>query len=73
MILGAAIATKITNLGKDENEQKRKYTIKDSVANFDDIVATIAIGFKDINKYVHADRFLPFIYIYCGSRAGDKE
>ena len=73
MISGAAIATGITNIGKKENEEKRKYTIKDSVANFDDIVATIAIGFKDINKYVHADKFLPFIYVYCGSRAGQKE
>ena len=73
MISGAAIATGITNIGKKKNEEKRKYTIKDSVANFDDVVATIAIGFKDINKYVHADKFLPFIYIYCGSRAGQKE
>ena len=73
MVSGAMLATKITNLTKKDDEEKRKYTIKDSVANFDDVVATIAIGFKDINKYIHADRFLPFIYAYSGARAGSKE
>ncbi len=71
MVSGAAAATKITNMTKDKNEPKRKYTIKDSVANFDDIVATIKIGFSEIEKYVPVAKILPFIYIYCGSRAGD--
>ena len=73
MISGAAIATGISNLAKEEDEEKRKYTIKDSVANFDDIVATIAIGFRDILKYIPVDKILPFIYAYCGARAGEKE
>lgn len=72
MALGAFSATKITNLHKEKNETKRKYTIKDSVANFDDIIATIAIGFRDILKYVPVDKILPFIYTYCGARAGSK-
>ena len=73
MITGAAMATQITNLSKEDHEPKRKYTLKDSVANFDDIVATIAIGFKDVLKYVPVDKILPFIYAYCGARAGEKE
>ena len=73
MVGGAMIATGITNLTRPKGEPARKYTIKDSVANFDDAVATVAIGFEDINKYINADKFLPFIYIYCGSRAGKKE
>ena len=73
MVGGAITATKITNLSKKENEPERKYTIKDSIANFDDIVATIKIGFKEVAEVIPVDKILPFIYIYSGARAGDKE
>jgi hypothetical protein len=73
MLSGAAIATAITNATRSEGEPYRKYTPKDAIANFDDIVATIKIGFKDILKYIPVDKILPFIYIYSGSRAGQKE
>lgn len=70
---GAMLATKITNTTKNKGEANRKYTIKDSVANFDDIVATIKLGFEKIEDYIPVGKILPFIYIYCGSRAGEKE
>ena len=73
MTSGAAIATAITNATRSEGEPYRKYTPKDAIANFDDIVATIKIGFKNILNYVPVDKILPFIYIYSGSRAGQKE
>ena len=73
MTSGAALATKITNATREEGEPYRKYTIKDSIANFDDIVATIKIGFEKILDYVPVDKILPFIYIYSGGRAGNKE
>ena len=73
MTSGAAIETMITNATRKESEPYRKYTPKDAIANFDDIVATIKIGFKDILKYIPVDKILPFIYIYSGSRAGQKE
>lgn len=73
MALGAMSATKLTNLTRENKKIKRKYTIKDTVANFDDIIATISIGFRGILKYVPVDKILPFIYIYCASRAGSKE
>lgn len=73
MLSGAAVATAITNATRSEGEPYRKYTPKDAIANFDDIVATIKIGFKDILKYIPVDKILPFIYIYSGSRAGQKE
>ena len=73
MIGGAMIATGITNATREKDAPYRKYTIKDSVSNFDDIVATIKIGFKDILKYIPVDKILPFIYIYTGTRAGQKE
>ena len=72
MITGAALATKITNLGKAKTD-KRKYTPKDSLANFDDVIATIKIGFRKITDYVPVDKILPFIYIYNGYRSGNKE
>ncbi len=74
MIGGAFLATQITNLGKKENEPKRKYSIKDSVANFDDVVATVVIGFPQYQKLnSFAKKILPFIYTYCGLRSGNKE
>lgn len=72
MIGGAWTATQITNIGKKEGE-KRKYTIKDSVANFDDAVATIEIGFKDFARKIPVGKILPFIYAYSGARAGWSE
>ena len=73
MTSGAMLATKITNATRKEGEPYRKYTIKDSIANFDDIVATIKIGFERILEYIPVDKILPFIYIYSGGRAGNKE
>ena len=73
MISGAMIATAITNATREEGEPYRKYTPKDAIANFDDIIATIKIGFENILKYVPVDKILPFIYIYSGIRAGQKE
>ena len=74
MLGGAMIATKLSNLSADNDAQMRKYTLKDSIANFDDIAATIIIGFpqyQKLNKY--AKTLLPYIYTYCGTRAGSKE
>ena len=73
MTSGAMAATKITNATREQGEPYRKYTIKDSIANFDDIVATIKIGFEKILDYIPVDKILPFIYIYSGGRAGNKE
>ncbi len=73
MGIGAITATKITNATKGSDEKERQYSIKDTVANFDDIVATIKIGFEEVEKYIPVDKILPFIYIYSGSRAGEKE
>ncbi len=71
---GAMTATKITNKIKPETEAKRKYTIKDSVANIDDLVATFSIGFEEQADKLKLDtRLMPFIYAYCGMRAGAKE
>lgn len=74
MFSGAYLATHIANSLKDEGEAKRKYTIKDTVANVDDIVATFSIGFEEQAKRLALDtRLMPFIYAYCGMRAGAKE
>ena len=73
MVGGAMTAANINNAFKDDDEPKRKYTIKDSIANFDDIIMTISLGFKKILDYVPVNKILPFIYAYCGARAGQKE
>lgn len=74
LALGAATATKITNETQPLGEAKRKYTIKDSVANIDELIATFNIGFEDQADLLKLDtRLMPFIYAYCGMRAGAKE
>ena len=72
MTSGAVIATKLTNIGKPK-DQRRKYTPKDSLANFDDIVATIKLGFREVAEKIPVDYILPCIYTYNGYRSGDKE
>ena len=72
MSLGGLIATTITNSDNPKGE-KRKYTPQDALANFDDIIATIKIGFSDFAKKVPVDKILPFIYVYNGYRSGSKE
>lgn len=73
MTLGAYTATKISNTMNDDDEPDRKYTYKDTFTNFDDIVATIKIGFREFAEKIPVDKILPFIYIYNGFRAGNKE
>lgn len=73
MTSGAFVATKITNATKGKGEADRKYTIKDATANFDDVVATIKIGFKNLAQKIPVDTILPFIYVFAGSRAGSRE
>ena len=70
---GAYIATKITNETKAENDKNRKYTFRDTLANIDDIVATIAIGFPKLYYLKLETRLMPFIYAYNGMRSGKKE
>ena len=73
MISGAALATIITNATRDKDQPYRKYSIKDSTANFDDIVATIVIGFPEWKDKINVEPVVPFIYAYNGMRAGQKE
>ncbi len=76
MVSGAALATVINNSTRDKDQPKRKYTIKDATANFDDVVATIAIGFgKELTEKQNfaLNIIIPFIYAYNGMRAGQKE
>ena len=76
MVSGAALATVITNTTRDKGQPKRKYSIKDATANFDDVVATVAIGFgKELNEKQNfvLNLIIPFIYAYNGMRAGQKE
>ena len=76
MVSGAALATVITNATRDKEQPYRKYSIKDATANFDDIVATVAIGFgKELSEKQNfvLNLIIPFIYAYNGMRAGQKE
>ena len=73
MVSGAALATVITNATRDKDQPYRKYSIKDSTANFDDVVATMVIGFPELKDKINVEPIVPFIYAYNGMRAGQKE
>ena len=76
-ILGAVIvgmygAASISNLICDpkDNHPDRKLTIKDSIANLDDVVGVFVLAKFPLVDKLHVDKILPLIYASCGYRAG---
>ncbi len=48
----------------------RKVTLKDSVANVDDAIGALVLAKIPVAQKIHAEKFLPVIYGWCGYRAG---
>lgn len=53
-------------------EPDRKLSLKDSVANIDDLFGALVLAKVPIVKKLKVERLLPFIYSYCGYRAGES-
>lgn len=51
-------------------EPDRKLKLKDGIANIDDVVGILVLAKIPFLKNIPFDRALPFIYTYCGYKAG---
>lgn len=64
----AALSNKICD-PKDKYPD-RKLTLKDSLANLDDMVGLLVLAKFPLADKLHIEKLLPFIYAICGYRAG---
>ena len=53
-------------------EPDRKITLKDSIANVDDLIGALVLAKVPIINKLKFERILPVIYSYCGYRAGES-
>ena len=54
----------------EDNHPDRKLTLKDSLANMDDMIGVLVLAKFPFVEKLHLDKLLPIIYGYCGYRAG---
>jgi len=70
MFAGAKISNKIND--PKNLEPDRKVNMKDALANIDDIIsALVLVKFPFVDK-LHVEKFLPFVFAWCGYRAGQS-
>lgn len=74
LVGGMFTAAKLSNLVCDpkDKEPDRKLTFKDSLANIDDALGVLALTDSKFIKKLPVSQLLPFIYIFCGYRAGSS-
>lgn len=72
LFVGMKAASTISNKINDPFNKvpDRKVTLKDSVANFDDAIGALVLAKIPVAQKIHAEKFLPVIYGWCGYRAG---
>lgn len=66
---GAASLSNIISDPKDKHPD-RKLTILDSLANIDDLIGVLVLAKFPLIDKLHLEKLLPFIYTFCGYRAG---
>ena len=74
LLVGMFSAAKLSNLICDPHDKvpDRKLTIKDSIANIDDALGTLAMTDIPALKRLPVAPLLPPIYVLCGYRAGES-
>ena len=72
LLAGMKLAATISNKINDPNDKvpDRKLTLIDSVANIDDAVGAFAVA--KIPVISQLEKILPFIFVWCGYRAGQS-
>ncbi len=70
MIAGAHLSNKIND--PRDLEPDRKLNVKDAIANVDDVVGALILAKFPFIEKLHAQKFLPVIYAWCGYRAGQS-
>lgn len=71
---GMYAAAKLSNFICDPKDKvpDRKLTFKDSIANIDDAIGTLALTDIPALKKLPVGPLLPLVYIFCGYRAGES-
>lgn len=71
--IGSHTAIALFNKLRNEKEAakpKRELKLIDMIANLDDAVAVCVLAKIPFADKIHIERFLPFIYSFCGYRSG---
>lgn len=72
LIVGMYGAASVSNLICDPHDKKpdRKLTLKDCLINIDDALGVLVLAKFPLADKLHVEKLLPFIFAYCGYRAG---
>lgn len=72
LIVGMYGAASVSNLICDPHDKQpdRKLTLKDCLINIDDALGVLVLAKFPCADKLHVERLLPFIFSYCGYRAG---
>lgn len=72
LLIGMYGAASLSNLMCDPNDRvpDRKLTLLDCIANVDDALGVLVLAKFPFADKLHLERTLPFVYSYCGYRAG---
>lgn len=72
MLIGMHGAAALSNIICDPKDKSpdRKLTLKDSIANIDDLVGVLVLSKFPLVGKLHIEKALPIIYAYCGYKAG---
>ncbi len=71
---GMQVAAFLSNKINDPQDKvpDRKLTLKDSVANVDDVFGALVLAKIPIAQKLHVEKILPAIFAWCGYRAGNS-
>lgn len=74
LVVGMHAAAMLSNKVCDPRdlEPDRKITLKDSIANVDDLIGALVLAKVPIISKLKIEKILPIIYSYCGYRAGES-
>lgn len=72
ILVGMLGAAELSNMICDPKDKfpDRKLTLKDTIANLDDMIGLLVLAKFPFAEKLHIEKILPFIYSYCGFRAG---
>ncbi len=72
LIVGMYGAASVSNLICDPYDKRpdRKLTLKDCLINIDDALGVLVLAKFPLAEKLHVEKLLPFIFAYCGYRAG---
>lgn len=72
LLIGMYGAASLSNLICDPYDKvpDRKLTLLDCIANVDDALGVLVLAKFPCADKLHLERTLPFVYSYCGYRAG---